>query len=84
MNLTGGIGIIKKYIIKIFWYAIGLTSTLLMFIILVTSLFNNYQVTIFSNLYGECWIEIILILVMLPCLLYIMYHEFKKIEGEKV
>lgn len=76
-------------ILRVFVYSVSIATISMVLITLIQSIFYGYHITIFTNNYGECWFEIILILFSLFGLIYVLYKDFisklkikyKKIRG---
>ena len=72
---------IAKSITRISGTILMFVVTLNFYLILVIAMFNNHQVGVYFNVFGEAKIEYVLYAIMLPIILYSCYshiQEFKK------
>lgn len=73
----------KKDLLKIFGYIGGIASIVVLLFSLLGSIFFGYKLTIYTNHFSECFIEIFVLSVLLVCVLYSFYSDFSKKEKVK-
>jgi hypothetical protein len=62
-------------IVKILGYSGGITTSLILLMIIFFSSFNNYRIIIMTNSFNEYWLELISLLVFIVCLFFMFLNE---------
>jgi len=69
---------LKRTIIRIYGLAVGINAAVSLLIAMILALFNPDHVTILDfNQYGEHYIEIVMFIAGIPCLIYLAVRGFK-------
>ena len=66
-----------REIVKIYGLATGLSAVVNLFYLMLLALYQNHRVIMDFNQYGEHYIEIVMFLTGVPCLIYVGYSMIK-------
>jgi len=66
---------LKRVFCKIYGVSMAFTSMILITAMLISSAFADYTLIVYTNLYNECYIEIVMMIVGLVCFISTMFEK---------